>query len=189
MDTNEKDAPLALRDTQEPQGSDLDNLLGWCKENTLVAGAIGFAALAIFTGAGGNVAETNAKNDALKAARYQNQYQVRALAVQDQALEDLAEIANKRLASGRCVEVVHGENSRSTTIFEGQVVVDPVSGNPLAENTLVCDRLGNTGIIQNGVVTGVAQGTPPAPPAVTEASQDTVEKTLTETVYVIKSQD
>lgn len=78
------------------------------------------------------------------------------LRIAEQVASERAEIAGDRYTRG-CVLVVSGSDARlAASIAQGKPVLDWATGNPLPDETVVCDPYGNTGIIADGVVAQTA---------------------------------
>lgn len=76
----------------------------------------------------------------------------------NQELAQMARIADERYQNG-CLPLVRGTHPKLTyaPIVAGQKPTDRHTGNPLPENTVVCDSQGATGIIDSdGAIASVA---------------------------------
>ncbi len=96
----------------------------------------------------------NGANEARESIR-ENNAQVMQLqdALQHQAA--MAEIANQRYQTGLVI-VVSQDQQNLVALQAGREVVDSATGHPLPDGVVVGDHLGNTGIIQDGVVSMMA---------------------------------
>lgn len=125
------------------------------KDNSLLFGGIAIAAFGIISNFGDFKTNQQA-SDQIKQQRLEIAQQNTQLRIAEQVTAERAEIAGDRYSRG-CVLVVSGENpNQAASIAEGKPVLDWATGNPLPDNTVVCDPYGNTGVIVEGVISKTA---------------------------------
>lgn len=127
----------------------------WIKENPGSAIGIGLLALSMIFNGGFDSLKTQREmslaNRQLRteAARETSANELKALELAEKATQ-----AEQRYANG-CIPI-YADNGSLTVITEGDPVIDKSRNVALPDGSTVCDPLGNTAVIDNGVMGNIA---------------------------------
>jgi hypothetical protein len=91
-----------------------------------------------------------------------------------------AEVAEERYKAG-CL-ILADKDGRFINLQQGQTVVDPVKGTPLAKYTVVCDASGNTGVLLPRDFDGDGRKTTVAADIAFTGNRSIVEKAINKAV-------
>ena len=130
------------------------------KENPMIAAGIGLLAISLFMKwQSGDFAKQAQAGADIQQARLISEKNLRLLEVSQEATNGQAPIAEQRYKSG-CVMVFSSDPAKPnhfTALSQGQPVLDGSrKGAVVPDNTIVCDALGNTAKISNGVTADFA---------------------------------
>ena len=166
----------------EPEDTRPD-LMGWVQDNPLIAAGIGFGLIAMLTGAPQNASLVSSQNAALRDYRQQTDAMLRQAEIEADMAAREAEIAAR--LQENCTLVTLRDGNEPVAISEGQIIVDKVSGYPIADGTRVCDPLGNVGTIEGGTVQNILRG--PRIPLVEAVKPEPEQIISQEAIYVTEN--
>jgi hypothetical protein len=90
-----------------------------------------------------------------------SQQQTSALKASRDASKQIARDVNEESKAaliryrGNCARVVDARTKRETQLIEGQAVIDPATGFPVADGAFVCTKHGDTAISRQGTATDI----------------------------------
>lgn len=125
------------------------------KENPVMMAGIGLAGIALLANLG-DIRDRQQYASALGHARDNLSRETAELRLSVEQQERRAAIANDRYEAGCIFVVLVADTGQAAAITEGASVIDLATRQPFSDGTVVCDSLGNTGVMGGGVVTQVA---------------------------------
>lgn len=122
------------------------------------AGGLVLLGLASFFNGGvnGGMEEAQQRAELIRTTRADQALKLDALELSQDYADQAAVIAEHRFNNG-CVFVVSQDNwDAAVSVIEGEAVIDFWTKAPLPDGSIVCDVVGNTGEMVNGVVARTA---------------------------------
>ncbi|KAM3100455.1 hypothetical protein ACKFKF_11590 [Phormidesmis sp. 146-12] len=122
------------------------------KTSHLILGAIALIALS----QGESIKQSIAKNQAIKQDQLAFNERLRKNRDDARNAQDLSKVAIERYKAN-CILIKDQKTGKEAYFREGATTVDSALNRRVRDNAIVCNRLGDTAVIQDGLITDIAR--------------------------------